>query len=63
MRRPDYWVRWRALPSRLKLGLLIAALALAGLTWQHYAADSPPRPAGRGESGRFRRCRPRRRRR
>lgn len=38
-------VRWRALPGRLKLGLLIATLALAGLTWQHYAADTPPPPA------------------
>ncbi len=37
-------VRWRALPGRLKLGLLIAALALVGLTWQHYAADTPPPP-------------------
>lgn len=37
-------VRWRTLPGRLKLGLLIAALAVAGLTWQHYAVDSPPPP-------------------
>lgn len=30
--------RWRQIPSRTRLGLLIAVVAIAGLVWQHDAA-------------------------
>lgn len=39
--------RWRAVPVRAKMGVLIALLALVGLTWQHYGGSTSPGPASR----------------
>ncbi len=38
--------RWRAMPTRTRVGVLIAVIALAGLMWQHSTAKAPaPAPA------------------
>ncbi|MFV8227423.1 hypothetical protein [Mycolicibacterium fortuitum] len=35
--------RWRQIPGRTRLGMVIAAVAIAGLAWQHYTTpDSAP---------------------
>lgn len=36
--------RWQRIPARARLGVLIAALAVAGLIWQHHSAPEPAQP-------------------
>lgn len=36
--------RWRRIPQRTRMGLLIAVVAIAGLAWQHYAAEDAAAP-------------------
>ncbi|MEW2484208.1 hypothetical protein AB0876_31945 [Mycobacterium sp. NPDC049093] len=33
--------RWRQIPGRTRLGMLVAAVAIAGLAWQHYTTQAP----------------------
>ena len=43
--------RWRQVPGRTRLGMVIAVLAIAGLAWQHYTApDTTPSTQGGGSA-------------
>ena len=35
-------MRWRLLPGRVRLGVVVAVIAMAGLAWQHYSTPATP---------------------